>query len=289
VSTDRDIDRIVRSWMDEGVTQLPDRVLDAVLDQLPANPQRRTFGLARRFPNVYNAIRIGVVAAAAAVILFAGARFLALDGFGGPGPIPTAIPTPSPRPLPAVETALEPGTYLAGGEFLVPVYVTVPAGWVGRIGGPYLAYVAWTEKPGGVYFSIFDKVAVDPCQSDSGYVDLPPQGSVEDLVTALTSMPGIEVTGVSDVSIGGSSGTQLTMKAPESFASCSLSSDGYVVWQLPLGATNSMVPGEVDRLWILDVAGQRLVIQSEEPPGYTAEQRADVQAVLNSIQIEPGT
>ena len=50
MSTDRDVERIVRSWMDEGVTALPDRVLDAVLDQLPATPQRRAGWLARRFP-----------------------------------------------------------------------------------------------------------------------------------------------------------------------------------------------------------------------------------------------
>ena len=41
MSSDRETARIVRSWLDEGVTQLPDRVLDAVLDQLPAIHQRR--------------------------------------------------------------------------------------------------------------------------------------------------------------------------------------------------------------------------------------------------------
>ena len=41
MTSDLDTARIVRSWLDEGVTQLPDRVLDAVLDQLPATHQRR--------------------------------------------------------------------------------------------------------------------------------------------------------------------------------------------------------------------------------------------------------
>ncbi len=36
MSTERDVNRIVRSWMDEGVTALPEHVLDAVLDQVPA-------------------------------------------------------------------------------------------------------------------------------------------------------------------------------------------------------------------------------------------------------------
>ena len=50
MSTDRDTTRIVRSWLEEGVTALPDRVLDTVLDQVPATPQRRSWWPARRFP-----------------------------------------------------------------------------------------------------------------------------------------------------------------------------------------------------------------------------------------------
>jgi len=44
MSTDRDTTRIVRSWLDEGVTVLPDRVLDAVLDQVPATPSAEPDG-----------------------------------------------------------------------------------------------------------------------------------------------------------------------------------------------------------------------------------------------------
>lgn len=32
MSTDRDVTRIVRSWLEEGATALPDRVLDGVID-----------------------------------------------------------------------------------------------------------------------------------------------------------------------------------------------------------------------------------------------------------------
>ncbi len=41
MSTDRETTRIVRSWLEDGVTRLPDNVLDAVLDQLPSTHQRR--------------------------------------------------------------------------------------------------------------------------------------------------------------------------------------------------------------------------------------------------------
>ena len=49
MSTDRDTTRIVRSWLEEGATALPDRVLDAVLDQVPATSQRRSWWPAWRF------------------------------------------------------------------------------------------------------------------------------------------------------------------------------------------------------------------------------------------------
>jgi hypothetical protein len=41
MNADHETTRVVRSWLDEGVTRLPDRVLDAVLDQVPATPPRR--------------------------------------------------------------------------------------------------------------------------------------------------------------------------------------------------------------------------------------------------------
>ena len=297
MSTDRDVTRIVRSWLDEGVTQLPDRVLDGVLDQLPATPQRRAGRLARRFPIMNsNIVRFGVAAAAVVLAVIVGINFLPGTNFGGqPEPTPTPSPSPSaatsteptPMPLPEEFMLLEPGTHVAGDPFLVPVTFTVPDGWEGRIGGPYLVLTGIVGKPSGLRFAIFDRIAVDPCQGDTGFVDLPPEQSVDDLATALADMPGIEVTDVSDVSVDGYSGTQLTVTAPDSFAGCTLQSDGYVIWQLPLGANFSMTPGERDRVWILDVTGTRLVIVVTEEPGYTDAQRAEFQAVFDSIRIEP--
>jgi hypothetical protein len=48
-----------------------------------------------------------------------------------------------------------------------------------------------------------------------------------------------------------------------------------------------MVPGERDRYWILDVKGQRLVIDAHEVPSESAADKAAVQAVLDSIRIAP--
>ena len=41
MTTNKEMERIVRSWLEPGLTTLTDDVLDPVLDQLPATPQRR--------------------------------------------------------------------------------------------------------------------------------------------------------------------------------------------------------------------------------------------------------
>ena len=55
----------------------------------------------------------------------------------------------------------------------------------------------------------------------------------------------------------------------------------------PLGAINELTPGEVDKVWILDVGGQRLVIDAPETPGQTTT-TAQVQGILDSIGIGAG-
>jgi hypothetical protein len=46
-------------------------------------------------------------------------------------------------------------------------------------------------------------------------------------------------------------------------------------------------PGQVDRLWILDVQGRRLVIDAAYWPSSTGMDRANLQRVVNSIVFQP--
>lgn len=97
MSTDRETTRIVRSWLTEGVTALPDRVLDAVLDQVPATPQRRPWWRAWRTPYMNNPLRYAVAAAAVLAVGVIGYQFLP----GIPGPGATTPPTTAPSQSPA--------------------------------------------------------------------------------------------------------------------------------------------------------------------------------------------
>ena len=46
-------------------------------------------------------------------------------------------------------------------------------------------------------------------------------------------------------------------------------------------------PSQGWHLWILDVDGIRVVVQTNDYAGTSAENRAELQAIVDSIQIEP--
>ena len=93
MSSDRDVTSIVRSWLDEGVTALPDPVLDAVLDQVPTTPQRRPFWPARRYAEMSTFAKLATAAAAFVVLVAVGATFIL--GGRDVGVESTATPSPS--------------------------------------------------------------------------------------------------------------------------------------------------------------------------------------------------
>jgi hypothetical protein len=213
---------------------------------------------------------------------------LVLLSSGGPGPGPSPVPTPTPIVMAQGELApLVPGTHVTA-DFLVPVTFTVPDGWEGNVGGPYLVDLGQVGFQQALAVSVFDTVYADPCDFNKGPIDPPPGPSVDDLVTALVGLPSLVVSTPTDVTIDGYRGKQLTLTAPSSLSGCTLSPDSDLrIWALPLGATHGMNPGYISHLWILDVDGQRVVIDTAEWPGQTAATKAEIQGVLDSIQLEP--
>jgi hypothetical protein len=107
MSTDREVTRIVRSWLEDGVTELPDRVLNEVLAELPVTPRRRvTWWPARRAIDLNS--HLGLLGTAAAVIVIAvigaiGIGLMRPQGIGGPGV--TTTPTPSLAATPSLAPA----------------------------------------------------------------------------------------------------------------------------------------------------------------------------------------
>lgn len=290
----RNPDHLIRAFLDEGQTELPDRAFDAVRRDIHDTRQRVVIG-PWRDPDMSMFARVAIAAAAVLAVGLAWVNLgPGMPGFGGQPP-PTQAPTitPSPRALPAVdpEIPLEPGTsYVTADPFLVRVTFTAPEGWEGKVGGEYLAFANPTGRSapsGGVVFSSFILVSRDPCHLDSGYEFAFPSGSVDNLVSSLVNMRGTDASTPIDVKVDGYSGKQLTLTAPASFDGCTLSPDGYVVWQLASGTNYPFVASQRSRLWILSVDGKRLVIDVPEVPGQSAQERADAQALFDSIRIAP--
>jgi len=285
--TDGDFDATARLWLQEGPSQLADRVLAAALDEIHVTRQRHVWGPARRIPPMVNLVRL---AALAAVLVVAVAGFTYFSpgkgGFGGTGVAP--LPSPRGALLVGDPVPLEPGTYVTADPFLVRAYLTVPPGWDGKLGGPYAAYLSRLYGPGEVMIFIFDNVYVDPCDYGKGLLNPKPGPTVDDLVAALTAMPGVQATASTDATLGGYAAKQLTFTAPDDFAACTVSPDGYAaVWQLPLGADYAMGPAQHDRIWVLDVDGQRIVVVAPDQPGQTAQDKAEVQGILDSLRFAP--
>jgi hypothetical protein len=272
----------------EGSTPLPEATRDALRAAIPSTPQRPAWWPTRRLPLMNNVAKLGLAAAAIVVVALLGFNYLGGQNTGDPG-LDEPSPSPSGTPLafPVNGWApLEAGRYAIGDPFRAHLTFTLPAGWEGNIGGEYAAFLerGASRERGWMDFTDFQAVAADPCQGT--FADPPPGPTVDDLVTALGAVTGIEISEVRDVTMDGFAGTELLIVAPNSFVGCQLGNDGYLIWELPLGATHTMSPGEHHRVWILDIDGKRLVITIPEPPEVTDEVRAEIQGILDSMDIE---
>ena len=203
-----------------------------------------------------------------------------------PTATPAATPAPTSRAITPWPTLLEPGAHEVGSPFRVRVAFTVPGGWQGEIPGPNLAILEREGRSTGINFQLFDTVWADPCDFDRGALEPPVGQSVDDLVSALVAMPTIEVSRPSDVTLGGRDATSLVLTAPATSEGCTLDDEGRLrIWQLPLGATLSLAPGEQTRVWILDVEGERLVIDVPVNPGQNPDDVAEIQEILESLRF----
>ncbi len=296
---ENDFDRTARLWLEDGPTVISDRPLQAALDEIHGMRQRRAWWPARRVFDMNATTRLAGLAAALVVAVVLGINFQpgGSGTGGGPAatptpaltPAPTPAPTPTPAPIafplfPQLLVVSERGTYLISDPFPISVTISVPAGWVGKVGGPYAAYLDRATAGAAIAFSLSQRIYADPC-GDRGFLDPQPGPTVDDLSTALASLPGLEVTTPTEITVDGYRGMQLTLIAPDAIDGCISPPDGYPLWQLPLGTVFFMTPGQHVALWILDVEGERLVVSSDTFPANTAQEQAEVQQILDSIRI----
>ena len=94
-TTERDVTMAVRSWLSEGPTDLPERVLDDVLVQLPLTAQRRRRSPAAWLAGLGTPVRIAAGVAMVVAIVFAIGILAPTRRVVGPAVSPDGSPVPS--------------------------------------------------------------------------------------------------------------------------------------------------------------------------------------------------
>jgi hypothetical protein len=304
MTTPRDPDRLISSFLFEGPVQMHDQVYDAVRVEIERRPQRAVFG-PWRIPALNKLIPVGLGAAVVVGVLLVGAQFLGSPS-GGVGTAPTPIASPEPSLAPTPSLAPSPVESSSAGLPLGPftiedegaiagsprIAVTIPAaGWssIPAFGGlgkgadddpPQSSMLLWSY-PAGTQFDVYG----DPCQWDSTRLDTPAM-TADEIAAALAVQASRDATEPADVTVGEHSGKSLTLHVPDdapdratAFADCDKQlfgtfgpADGTDPWRYQQG------PGQIDELWILDVNGSVAIIdamyRADTPPDVIDEMRA---------------
>ena len=210
-----------------------------------------------------------------------------------------AAPSPSTKPAPTSSTG--PGVPLIeasviGGSGLPRFTVQAPAPW--NTDGQFVR-----NHTEGVFrgISVWDvaRVPRNPCHPLGNSRE--PGPTVGDLVAALTAQRMRDATTPADVTLGGYSGRYLRWSVPahmvvtgdSSFAGCTVEPGGrreFTSWyDSGDGVRWQQMAGQVDRLWVLDVNGQRLLIDATYSPNATHAQREEENRIVESIRFIPAT
>ena len=281
-------DNLIRAFLDEGQAELPDRAFDAVRRDIHRTHQRVVIGPWRE-PDMSTLTRVAIAAAAILAVGFAWYNLSpSSNRIAGvpPAPTPTVAPTPTPEPsLLPITGAVAPGRYRFA---TVPMSIEVPAGWTSD-GGFFLdKNYGPADADAGAAFAPWDVTGtfVDPC-TDHRLVE-PAPASIDDLANVLAHQPGTTAIPPQDVTIDGYYGKSVEVTVTADISTCDEAPVGFWLWASP-GGDRRYVQGndETNRIYILDVNGKRLTFNARIPARTTAADRAELESIIDSIEINP--
>lgn len=248
-----------------------------------------------------NALKLAIGATAVVVASLVGLNLLSNGTTPGIGASPpSSSPSPSPSPSPSATTpslplsgSVEPGTYrmYTPTGSTVAVDVTVPAGWQAAYGGSNLHIrddqpdsMNWSRDP----FVPF--VYADACASEGTQAEVGP--SVDDLVQALLDQENSEVTGPTDVTLGGYPAVRLDVVIPADLdmTTCRYGAEANLIQIWTNSVENDYFALGEDRdgiVYIADVEGERVVISADIGPEVTEADMAELDAMIQSITFAP--
>jgi hypothetical protein len=306
----RDPDDLIKTFLEDGPEELSDRAYDAVRAEIDHTRQRALIG-PWRVPTLNNYARYAIAAAAVLLVAVIGINLIPRSsGVGEPGATatPTAAATPSataepptrapstPEPsdaavrLPFADGDIAAGTYFMD-DFTTTrrtyMQFTVPAGW--RVDDPGLR--KGTNTATEVLFTpwVLSHIFANGCQWNA--LEMVEVSSVDEIVNALAEQLGREASVATDVMVGGleAKRMELTVSPDLDTSTCTNGNQRY--WP---GAGPDMSSGlccdpagNIDVVYVVDAAAAPLVLVARHYPGSLPEHVAELQSIIDSIQINP--
>jgi hypothetical protein len=202
--------------------------------------------------------------------------------------------------MPPVDTAdagthvpVEQGTYLIPSSkwSIADFTVTFPDGWTVQYGHVYGRNGDQSDEF-GFYAVVVDEIFADACRGEGGRTEaVGPE--VEDLVTALLRQRGGARKGEPvSTTLGGYPATRIELRIPRQvdLDRCQMAEYGFSglqVWHsAPADKYFVLLPDGVASVYVVDVNGERQVFLAQLGNPRSAADSAELQAVLDSIQIE---
>jgi hypothetical protein len=306
----RDPERVLRSLIEEGPTQLSERSYHAIRSEIDHTRQRVVLGPWRE-PQMTNFTRIAIAAVAALAVAVVAFNMLPRNAnivgpINTPGHAATTVPAtpvapPTPTPAPSITDVIEvndttrelpAGAYRAGDAFELPLSFVIPDGFAvrdfqqGDLGLNSFSSTS-DNSAANVDFVIVNAVYEDPCHTATGHPPPTAGPGVDGLVTAITNQQGFTAGPVTDVVVGGASGKtfELINDIDTDTADCT---GGPMLWQwtYPTASGETLFGtngGTRQRIWVLSVNDRVLLATVMTFPWTTEAEKQTADAIIDTV------
>jgi hypothetical protein len=291
---EEELTQLVRTFLETGADEMPERVYRAAFDVVPTTRQRGAWSSRRELPMLPGILRVAAAASLLIVVVLSGILIMTVGGVGTqsapaatspPTASPSATPTfsaaPSGGPLTGVapDTTLGEGIYEVGTPFAMPFTLHLPPDTVFR--GVEAGSATFVTPDGSVEVFLPDAVFSNPCRIAG---DAVPVSKADDLVAALTSMSGFSATTPTTTSVAGHDARQfvLTNTVDTATAGCTreLMLPLFTYAGHPEGAATN--GGQRQVMWVVDIGSSPLLILGD---GWHDSRRADLEALIATVRL----